>query len=205
LERVPGLSLREEPVGDRIRSERAPVLEMKGGGRGLMETILVQSGGAALFLIGTVLLGRRVRRTADMREAQRTSRISHLLFWGCLLGPGLVGIIHPGLQHYDELLGLTPLPYRSAAFVLGLLLLSAGIGLMFASTRALSQMGQGSTAFFLTEQVVIRGVYLRTRNPMSLGFYMACVGRHNTSALVQLEVLRRARARTPVWTVVSRL
>jgi protein-S-isoprenylcysteine O-methyltransferase Ste14 len=37
-------------------------------------------------------------------------------------------------------------------------------------------MGQGSAAFFLTEQVVIRGVYLRTRNPMSLGFYMACVG-----------------------------
>ncbi len=141
-----------------------------------METILVQTIGVVVFTLGTIILGRRIRRVSRKTEAQRASRISHLLFWGCLLGPGLIGLVHPGLRHYDELLGFPSLPLRSLTFALGLLVLLPGIGLMIASNRALSRFGRGSAAFFLTEEIVLRGVYLRTRNPMSLGFYMACVG-----------------------------
>ena len=141
-----------------------------------MKTILVQMIGVVVFTLGTMILGHRIRRASRRTEAQRASRISHLLFWGCLLGPGLIGLVHPGLRHYDELLGFPSFPLRPLAFALGLLVLLPGIGLMIASNRALSRFGRGSAAFFLTEDVVVRGVYLRTRNPMSLGFYMACVG-----------------------------
>lgn len=141
-----------------------------------MKTILAQVIGVLVFTLGTVILGRRIRRVSGKTEAQRASRISHLLFWGCLLAPGLIGLVYPGLRHYDELLGFPSLPLKPLAFVLGLLVLLPGIGLMIASNHALSKVGRGSAAFFLTKEVVLRGVYLRTRNPMSLGFYMACVG-----------------------------
>lgn len=141
-----------------------------------MKTILVQAIGVIVFAVGTVILGRRIRRVGDKAEAQRASRISHLLFWGCLLGPGLVGVFFPGLRQYDQLLGFPSLPLTPVAFALGFLLMVPGIGLMIWSNRALFRIGRGSAAFFLTEEVVLRGIYLRTRNPMSLGFYLACVG-----------------------------
>ena len=51
-----------------------------------------------------------------------------------------------------------------------------GVGLMVSANRALVRLGRGTAAFVLTRRVVSEGIYRRTRNPMSLGFYMASVG-----------------------------
>jgi protein-S-isoprenylcysteine O-methyltransferase Ste14 len=141
-----------------------------------METIALQSLGVAIFFGSSVRLGRMIRRKEHKSVAVRFSRLSHLLFWLCLLAPGLVGFFYPGLTRYDELLGIPSLPFRSAALVVGLVLLSSGFLLVAISNHTLAKMGRGGAAFLLTEQVVREGIYKWTRNPMSLGFYMMCFG-----------------------------
>jgi protein-S-isoprenylcysteine O-methyltransferase Ste14 len=141
-----------------------------------MAVIIIQALGVVTFLAGSIWLGLRVRRISAARAAERASRISHALYWGCLLGPGLVGLWHPGLTHYDQLLGIAPLPLRPVALAAGIPLLAVGLGCMVAANRALVKIGRGAPAFLLTEQLVSQGIYGRTRNPMSLGYYAACVG-----------------------------
>jgi protein-S-isoprenylcysteine O-methyltransferase Ste14 len=141
-----------------------------------MVTIVLQGVGVAVFLAGTVWLGRKVRQLEGEVPARRLSRISHLLFWLCLMLPGCIGLFSPGLSRYDELLGLPALPWRGPFLVLGSLLLTGGVALMVAAHLALARLGGGTAAFLLTQRVVSDGIYRRSRNPMSLGFYMVCVG-----------------------------
>ena len=79
------------------------------------------------------------------------------------------------MTHFDELVGIHPLPYRTAHSVIGVLLLIPGIYLFSASNAALKRIGRGAAAFKLTEAVVQSAVYKRMRNPMSLGYYLVAV------------------------------
>jgi protein-S-isoprenylcysteine O-methyltransferase Ste14 len=117
-----------------------------------MKVIVIQAFGVLVFLVGSILLASIMRRTGNSRVAENASRISHALFWIGLVLPGAIGLFHPGLTAYDELFGIPSLPVRSI------------------------KKGKGTAAFLLTEQLVTDGLYGRTRNPMSLGFYAVCVG-----------------------------
>ena len=141
-----------------------------------METVFLQVAGACAFLVGTLVIGTRIRRDSSREGAESLSRFSHLLYWSCLVCPGLIGFIYPGLTRYDELLGLPPLPFRSGALLVGAFLAVIGTVLLVVSNRCLIQMGKGAAAFLLTRRIVSESVYQRTRNPMSLGFYLACIG-----------------------------
>jgi protein-S-isoprenylcysteine O-methyltransferase Ste14 len=138
--------------------------------------IVVQAVGALVFLAGSMWLGNATRRRGSGRFAENASRISHLLFWVALVLPGLVGLFHPGLDAYDELLGVPSLPAHPIWTVVGALLVCLGLVLMAVSNRFLMKMGRGAAAFLLTERLVGEGIYGWTRNPMSLGFYAACLG-----------------------------
>jgi protein-S-isoprenylcysteine O-methyltransferase Ste14 len=102
--------------------------------------------------------------------------VSHSLFWVALVLPGAVGLFYPGLATYDALLGVPGLPESPFWMVSGVVLLSVGSALVATSNRLLIRRGRGAPAFLLTEQLVTGGLYERTRNPMSLGFYAACLG-----------------------------
>jgi protein-S-isoprenylcysteine O-methyltransferase Ste14 len=141
-----------------------------------MEVIIIQALGAITFLGGTIRLGVRIRRVHEKSAAERASRISHMLYWSCLVIPGLVGLFYPGLTRYDELLGVPSLTWRSVALGVGLLLLSVGLSLLMSSNHSLIKLGRGTAAFLLTKQMVSERLYQWTRNPMSLGYYLACVG-----------------------------
>jgi protein-S-isoprenylcysteine O-methyltransferase Ste14 len=141
-----------------------------------MVTVVLQGIGVVAFLLGSVWLGRGVRRLEGQVPARRLSRISHLLFWLCLMLPGFVGLLSPGLRHYDGLLGVPPLPWGPVLAGVGSVIVVGGLGLMIGANRALARLGGGTAAFVLTKRVVSEGIYRRSRNPMSLGFYMACVG-----------------------------
>ena len=141
-----------------------------------MDIIVLQALGVAVFLVGSAWLGRRVRRNGAASGAEGSARASHVLFWSCLVLPGLLGVFHPGLGRYDDITGLPSLPFHPVTVGLGALALAAGVLLMAASNHALVSLGRGSAAFLLTREVVGGGVYRWTRNPMSLGFYLACVG-----------------------------
>jgi protein-S-isoprenylcysteine O-methyltransferase Ste14 len=141
-----------------------------------VKVILLQALGGLVFLFGTLWLGARIQRQPQRAVAESASRVSHLLFWFGLVLPGMLGVFHPGLTHYDELLGLPALPLRPLWWALGSVLLAAGLGLMAVANRSLIRLGRGAPAFLLTERLVTDGIYGRTRNPMSLGFYLACAG-----------------------------
>jgi protein-S-isoprenylcysteine O-methyltransferase Ste14 len=141
-----------------------------------MWVIAVQACGILLFLAGSLGLGAAIRNDRSARAAERASRVSHALFWCALVAPGTVGLFHPGLTHYDALLGLPGLPAPRVWVPVGALLLAAGAALAAASNRALARQGRGAAAFVLTGRLVSDGPYARTRNPMALGSYAACAG-----------------------------
>jgi protein-S-isoprenylcysteine O-methyltransferase Ste14 len=135
-------------------------------------TIYLQLAGILSFFIATLVLGRAIRRTPTKDAAVRLSRVSHGFFWGAMMFPEYLGLVWPGLTHFDELLGLPPLPFPIARWVLGVPLLLVGVYFASNSIRALRKLGAGLMAFKLTQQVVGGDVYERVRNPMSLGLYL---------------------------------
>lgn len=141
-----------------------------------MQVIVLQALGALVYVVGSIWLASAIRRPRNSKVAENASRISHLLFWIALVLPGTVGLFYPGLTVYDELLGMPSLPVRPIWIAIGTVLLCVGLLLLVTSNRFLIKNGRGAPAFVLTERLVTDGLYGRTRNPMSLGFYFGCVG-----------------------------
>ena len=142
-----------------------------------MAVVILQVLGTLAFVVGSLVLGLRLRRGhASGTLAESLSRIAHGLYWVGLVLPGFIGVFYPGLANFDELLGIPSLPARPAALVVGVLALLVGLYLSAGSQAALRRLGEGANAFLLTKQVVTGNLYARTRNPMSLGFYLICVG-----------------------------
>ncbi len=140
-----------------------------------MVIIILQVFGWTAFLVGAITLGIWLRRHPEQAVAEKTSRILHLLFWldyGLL---GVIGLAYPGLTHYDQLLGIRPLPRQPLCVIIGVILLLPALYLSLVSNRALRQLGQGANAFRLTRKLVEGDIYRRIRNPMSLGFYLTCM------------------------------
>jgi protein-S-isoprenylcysteine O-methyltransferase Ste14 len=141
-----------------------------------MVVIILQVLGGLAFSVGTLALGLWLRRHPTREQAERASRISHALYWLALVLPGFVGVLYPGLIHFDGILGIPSLPVRPVAEVLGAVAVLAGLVLSFAAQMPLRRLGEGANAFMLTKRVVTGKIYARIRNPMSLGYYLLCVG-----------------------------
>ena len=141
-----------------------------------MAIIVLQVLGSTSFLIGTIVLGAYLRQHPTRQAAEKTSRISHGLYWLGLVLPGTIGIFYPGLANFDQILGLPSLPARPVTLGLGIMVILVGIVLTFSSQMALRRLGQGTNAFLLTQRLVAGNIYARSRNPMSLGYYLLCVG-----------------------------
>lgn len=141
-----------------------------------MIVIVLQVLGTTAFAVGTLVLGAYLRRHRTKEAAEKTSRVSHGLYWVGLVLPGFIGIFYPGLTHFDEIVGVPSLPARPIALGLGVVVLLLGLGLNLASQMALRRLGEGTNAFWLTQRLVAGNLYARTRNPMSLGYYLQCVG-----------------------------
>lgn len=141
-----------------------------------MEIIVFQFIGALAFLIGTVWIGQRIRQNPTQAAAEQLSRVSHALFWGGLVLPEFMGLLHPGLSAFDALLGLPSLPYPRFMQMAGVIILCIGIYYLAMSNLALKIKGSGFAAFKLTRRIVAQSVYEHVRNPMSLGYYLAYIG-----------------------------
>ena len=141
-----------------------------------MATVALQALGMTAFVMGTLVLGKWLRRNPTKEGAERSSRVLHLMYWLGFGLPGLIGVFRPGLGRFDEVLGIPSLPARRIARVLGVVLFLIGTYFGIVSNQALRRLGSGALAFQLTNQVVHDDIYQRTRNPMSLGFYLQCLG-----------------------------
>ena len=96
----------------------------------------------------------------------------HFLFFAGLVTPSIIGLFYPGLTHFDELIGLRSLPWKPVFLALGILLAVPGSYFMVITNKLLRALGSGANAFRLTKKIVAEDIYKRTRNPMSLGFYL---------------------------------
>jgi protein-S-isoprenylcysteine O-methyltransferase Ste14 len=128
--------------------------------------------GLVVFACGVAILGTWLRMNPSKANAEKSSRIMHFLFFAGMVTPPRLGLFYPGLTHFDELVGLKPLPWKPFFFVLGILLAVPGFYFMIVTNKLLRALGSGANAFRLTKTIVAEDVYKRTRNPMSLGFYL---------------------------------
>jgi protein-S-isoprenylcysteine O-methyltransferase Ste14 len=147
--------------------------------------------GLVVFAVGVGVLGIWLRKNPSKENAEKTSRIMHFLFFAFMVAPLLIGIFYPGLTHFDELLGLNPLPWRTTFLVLGVILAIPGLYFLGITNKLLRALGSGANAFRLTKQIVAEDIYKRTRNPMSLGFYLfnLALGFVSGSTFITLVVL----------------
>ncbi len=141
-----------------------------------MLTVILQLLGVIVFALGTLFLGRQLRKSPAKAIAERTSKICHALYWAGLAFPLGLGLLYPGLTNFDAVVKIESLPFRHAALVVGGVLLLGGIVLTIASNKSLVSVGNGAAAFKLTKKVVHSGIYDVIRNPMSLGYYLMCLG-----------------------------
>jgi len=128
--------------------------------------------GLFAFTAGAWILGVWLRRNPSKENAEKSSRVMHFLFFAGMIAPPLVGLVYPGLTHFDELVGLKSLPWKPVFLVLGILLMVPGFYFMAITNKLLRALGSGANAFRLTKRIVAEDIYKRTRNPMSLGFYL---------------------------------
>jgi len=132
--------------------------------------------GLLVFVAGVALLGVLLRRAPTKQNAERYSRIAHFLFFAGLWAPGTLWIFYPGLTHLDELIGLNPLPLKLFFLIPGIIIVLPGAYLLAITNKLLRTLGNGANAFNLTKAIVEGDIYKRVRNPMSLGYYLFCLG-----------------------------
>ncbi len=102
----------------------------------------------------------------------------------------LVAIVYPGLNRIDALLGLPSLPFKPFFLALAIILATPGLYYLAVTNKLLRSLGNGTNAFILTKAIVHDDIYKRTRNPMSLGFYLfaLALGFASNSTFVLLAV-----------------
>lgn len=131
--------------------------------------------GSIAMAVGAILLGVWLRRNPSKENAEKSSRIMHFLFFAGQVAPPIVALFYPGIPRLDELVGLQPLPMRPVFLGIGILLAIPGFYFMAVTNKLLRSIGNGTNAFVLTRHVVNDDIYKRTRNPMSLGFYLLAI------------------------------
>lgn len=124
------------------------------------------------FAAGAWILGAWLRKNPTKENAERSSRVMHFLFFTVIGAPFYVGLFYPGLTHFDKVVGLPSLPWKPFFLVLGILIAFPGLYYLGITNKLLRKLGSGANAFRLTKQVVAEDIYERTRNPMSLGYYL---------------------------------
>ncbi|HZM22040.1 MAG TPA: methyltransferase [Anaerolineales bacterium] len=147
--------------------------------------------GLLFFAVGVAVLGGWLRRYPSKVNAEKSSRIMHFLFFAGMVMPFLIGVFCPGLTRFDELVGLEPLPWKTFFLVLGIIMAIPGLYFLAVTNKLLRALGSGANAFRLTKRIVTEDVYKRTRNPMSLGFYLwtLAVGLCSGSTFITVVVL----------------
>ncbi|MBN8654241.1 MAG: hypothetical protein J0M11_00790 [Anaerolineae bacterium] len=151
-----------------------------------MYTIYYTLIGIVAFFIAALVLGAWLRSHRTKADAEKSSRVMHFLFFAGLVAPPIVGIFYPGLARFDALLSLPSLPFKPFFLALGILLTIPGLYFLAITNKLLRSLGSGTNAFILTKRIVDDDIYKRTRNPMSLGFYLCSLAFASSSTFVLL-------------------
>ena len=132
--------------------------------------------GWVILVVGVITAGIWLRRHRSKEAAVSSCRIVHFLYIACGIFPGVVALFYPGLANFDGLFGIPSLPLKSILLVIGVILVLPGLYLGIVTNKDLLELGHGTAAFRLTQRIVELDIYKYTRNPMSLGYYLVCIG-----------------------------
>lgn len=130
--------------------------------------------GCSLLVISSLYFGLWLRRHPLKKNAEIATRIMHffvIFTWMAPMGAGLTM-----LTEYDKLLDIPLLPFPIILEAAGALMILIGGGFFLVSIAVLLDSGEGLPAFELSKKLAARNIYKHTRNPMSLGVYLICVG-----------------------------
>lgn len=128
--------------------------------------------GFLVFTIGVGIFGMWLRKHPTSDNAEKSSRIMHILFFAGLVAPAVIVLVYPGLTQLDGMVGIPSLPSNSILLISGILLAFMGLYLLGASNKLLRSKGNGANRFRQTDRIVQTDIYKRIRNPMSLGYYL---------------------------------
>ena len=147
--------------------------------------------GLLAFVFAVGILGLWLRKNQTKENAEKSSRIMHFLFFAGLVLPPILSFFYPGVTQLDKFVGFNPLSPKPIFLVAGIFLMVPSLYFLIISNRLLRAIGSGANAFRLTKKIVENDVYKRTRNPMSLGFYLfaLALGLISSSTLFTLAVL----------------
>ena len=147
--------------------------------------------GLLAFTIGVGILGFWLRKQPTKDNAEKFSRVMHILFIAGLVAPAVIVLVYPGLTQLDGVVGLTSFPSSSIILIVGILLAFIGLYLLGTSNKLLRSKGNSTNASRLTDRIIQTGIYQRTRNPTSLGYYLwaLSLGLISSSKLVIFVVL----------------
>lgn len=138
-----------------------------------MQIFWLQGIGLLVFILGTLVAGIALRAKGWAVGAQSAGQVLFVL--GLLL-PQVVGVVWPGLDNFDGLLGTHGLGFTPYLQVLGAILLVLGITLLVVANRALARGGNGLLGLGLPGRLVVDDVYARMRHPLALGYYLILTG-----------------------------
>jgi protein-S-isoprenylcysteine O-methyltransferase Ste14 len=140
-----------------------------------MLLIYIQLIGCGILIISSVTVGFWLRRHPTKLFAERTTRTVHAVANLIYLIPLIIILSRAGFTQYDKDLGIPLLPFQSILQVVGTVMILLGVLFMLVSILNLAFYGKGLPAFSLSEKLTMRSLFARTRNPMSLGFYLICI------------------------------
>jgi protein-S-isoprenylcysteine O-methyltransferase Ste14 len=142
-----------------------------------MLLIYIQLIGCGILVISSIFFVIWLKGHPSKLIAEKITRINHAIAVFIYLLPLIIVLSHAGLNRYDydKIIGLPLLPFQPSLQVAGTVMILLGISFWLVSIFSLAIYGQGFPAFSLSEKLNAGGIYARTRNPMSLGFYLICV------------------------------
>ncbi len=141
-----------------------------------MLMVYIQVTGCGIFVIGTIIFGLLLRKHPTNKMRKISTMIIHFIGSVCLMLPIVIGLFYTCFTSYDELLGIPSLQFKKISVPFGSSMILLSIILFAVSNLALLDHGRGTAAFFLTKNVVRGYLYKLTKNPMSLGIYLGCLG-----------------------------
>ena len=140
-----------------------------------MQLIYNQLVGCIITAICSITFGILLKKPRSKSFTVAITVIVHMVIL-CAYGPPLFYILFRGnFIHYDVILGIPLLGFQTGLRIIGTIIIFFGIFFCLISLFTLAISGKGLPAIILSEKLTAKGIYAFTRNPMSLGFYLALV------------------------------
>ena len=137
-----------------------------------MQLIYTQLVGCVTVVICSITLGILLKKHPSKTFAKAITIIIHTIAIFAYIIPLFSVLYSANFTRYDVMLGIPLLGFQTGLKIVGTVMILLGIFFCLISFLTLAFSGMGLPGIVLSEELVAKGIYTFTRNPMSLGFYI---------------------------------